>query len=205
MQQWYSLSLLESALNHALQLDPYLPPQLQAFDRKVVQIIIQPLQISFYMRFYQQRIELWSEYDHPADVMIYSSPLGLIRLSVLPASQARSLFNQDIQMEGDVALGQAIKQVMDSMQIDWEGHLARFTGDRVAYQMGRVARGLKHRVQNTLHSLKVQSANYINEEIHLGVGREEVEDFCQDVDDLRLDVERLEARVHWLQAKKEGA
>ena len=43
-------------------------------------------------------------------------------------------------MTGDVELGQQVKTLFDEIDIDWEGHLARFTGDVVAFQVGSLFR-----------------------------------------------------------------
>ncbi len=195
MIQAYSLRLLETALNLALSLDETCKSQLAKLELKVIKICMTPLQWCFYIRFSQGRVELLGDYDGLPETTIYSSPLGLIRLSLLPASKARSLFHDGVRMEGDVQLGQELKRIMDSIDIDWEGHLSRFTGDMVAYKLGRGVRGMKHMVQHLQSSLSFQFTSYVQEEQALFPTREAIQDFCDDVGQLRLDVERLEAKI----------
>jgi len=194
----YSLTILQKAINHALALDESMPSRIRALDGKVLEIIISPLFVNFFIRFTQNELQLHAENSGPANTVIRSSPLGLIRLSLLPASKMRSLFNDDINISGDVELGQQVKKLFDEMDIDWEGHLARFTGDVVAYQVGSFFRqgfAFKRQISNSMrHNL----TEYLQEELRAFPPREEVDDFFKDVDDLSLRVERLSAHVNQL-------
>ncbi len=193
--QAYSLGLLEKAIQKALSLDPLLPQKLAKLNGKVVQIMILPLRVSFYMCFKENQIFL-DLTAQKVDTIIQSTPIGLIRLSLLPASKVRSLFNNQIVITGDMLVGQEVKQLFDRIEIDWEGYLAQFTGDVVAHQVGNFARiGLKMKKQ--VHaSLTRQVQEYIQEETRCSPSPEEVSDFMNDVDELSLKVERLEAHLH---------
>lgn len=192
----YSLLILQKTINQALRLDPAMPLKLQPFQGKVLEIIISPLQVNFYLTFQQQSIQLLPTFSGPIDTVIHSSPLGLIRLSLLPSSKVRSLFNDQIRITGDVQLGQAIKNLFDEIDIDWEGHLARFTGDVVAFQIGSFIRkgiAFKNRVQT---SMQHQVTEYLQEEICLTPTREEADHFFNEIDHLTLQLERIEARIN---------
>lgn len=140
MLKKYSLKALQIAINKAARLDEHMPAKLQALDNKTLEMIISPLNVNFFILFKDGEIILLNSYDRGADTIIHSNPLGLIRLSLLPASKARSLFNDKIRMTGDTELGQHVKKLFDEMDIDWEGHLAHFTGDVVAHQIGSFVR-----------------------------------------------------------------
>jgi ubiquinone biosynthesis accessory factor UbiJ len=196
MIKHYSLTALQKAMHHALALDPATAPQIKALDGKVLKIIINPLDVCFFMQFTENTIALLAEYADEPDTVIQSSPLGLIRLSLLPASSVRSLFNDRIKITGDTAFGQQVKQLFDGIDIDWEGHLAHFTGDVVAHQIGRFVRGGKRFKQSIETSLKHNMGEYIQEEACLTPPREALEDFMNDIDALALRVERLAAHIN---------
>ena len=194
----YSLIVLQKAINHALALDDGMPAKIQALDGKVLEIIISPLNVNFFIQFTQHELRLLADYSGEPDTIIRSSPLGLIRLSVLPASKVRSLFNDKIRMTGDVELGQQVKTLFDEIDIDWEGHLARFTGDVVAFQVGSLFRqGLAFKRQLG-ESLRHDVTDYLQEELRAFPSREEVNDFFNDIDDLSLRVERTAAHLRLL-------
>lgn len=194
----YSLNALQTAINHALALDEGTPAKMMALEGKVLEIIISSLSVNFFISFAQQKLLLLNDYPGQPDTIIYSNPLGLIRLSFLPASQARSLFNDKIRMSGDAELGQQIKNLFDELDIDWEGHLAHFTGDVIAYQLGSMWRqGIAFKKQFT-QSMQVQITEYLQEELQVLPPAEEVNDFFHDIDHLALDVERLQAQINLL-------
>ena len=202
MLKKYSLKTLQKTMNAALSLDEQMPKKLQALDNKVLKLIIKPLDVHFFIRFANQEILLQEDYDGSPDTIIHSSPLGLIRLSLLPTSKARSLFNDKVHMSGDIELGQQVKQLFDQIDIDWEGHLAQFTGDVVAHQIGSLMRkGLQFKNQIS-ESMRLNINEYLQEELSLIPSRNELEDFFKDIDELSLDLERLTAHVNQLMSSQ---
>lgn len=195
MIKHYSLKALEQAINFALALDDAMPEKIAALHGKIVEIIITPLDVRFFIRFANRRMELHDTCAEAADTTIHSSPIGLIRLSMLPASQARSLFNDKVRLSGDIELGQNVKKLIDELDIDWEGHLAHFTGDVVAHQIGSLFRQGKAFHQKIRQNLQYSLSNYLQEETRLFPPREEADDLFHDIDQLSLDVERLEAQL----------
>lgn len=199
----YSLMALQKALNHALTLDESMPTKIQALHGKILEIIISPLNVHFFIRFEHREMQLLASCEAQPDTVIHSSPLGLIRLSVLPASKVRSLFNDAIKISGDVALGQDVKRLFDELDIDWEGHLAHFTGDVVAHQIGSfVRKGLSFKQQINA-SMRQNITAYVQDEQRLFPSREETNDFFNDVDEVSLRVERLTAHINQLLARHE--
>lgn len=194
----YTLKALQMAINRALQLDDQLVEKMSSVQGKTIELVIAPLNISFFIHFQAQQVTLHAEYTSMADVVIHSSPLGLIRLSFLPASKVRSLFNDQIHMTGDVLLGQQVKQLFDSLELDWEGHLAQFTGDVVAFQIGSIFRRGRALQQRVSESFSANITEYLQEELRLFPSREELADFFVDIDEVSLAVERLAARVNQL-------
>jgi ubiquinone biosynthesis protein UbiJ len=198
MLKKYSLKALQKTINQAMRLDEQMPEKLQALNDKVLEMIITPLNVNFFIQFKEGEMLLLDKYEGHADTIIHSNPIGLIRLSLLPASQARSLFNDKVRMSGDIELGQKVKKLFDEMDIDWEGHIAHFTGDVVAHQIGSLVRqGLEFKKQFT-QSMRLNVTEYLQEELRIFPSRNELEDFYNDVDELSLDVERLQARINQL-------
>ncbi|MBI2784970.1 MAG: SCP2 sterol-binding domain-containing protein [Legionella longbeachae] len=203
MLKKYSLKALQIALNKAAKLDEHMPAKLQTLNNKVLEMIISPLNVNFFILFQNGKILLLDRYDKEADTVIHSSPIGLIRLSLLPASKARSLFNDKIRMTGDIELGQHVKKIFDEMDIDWEGHLAHFTGDVVAYQLGSfVRRGMAFKKQFD-ESIRQNITEYLQEELRITPSKNELEDFFADIDELSLTIERLQAHVNQLMSHYE--
>jgi ubiquinone biosynthesis accessory factor UbiJ len=203
MLKKYSLKALQKAINKAMRLDEHMPAKLQALENKTLEMIIAPLNVNFFIHFKNGEIQLLDRYDTRADTIIHSNPLGLIRLSLLPASQARSLFNDKIRMSGDIELGQQVKKLFDELDIDWEGHLAHFTGDVVAHQIGSFIRKGMNLKQHFDDSMRQNLSEYLQEELRVVPSKNELEDFFAGVDELSLSVERLQAHVNHLLSRHE--
>lgn len=203
MLKKYSLKALQIAMNQAIALDENMPSKLHVLNGKTLEMIISPLNINFFIHFNEGKIQLLDHYDEKVDTVIYSNPLGLIRLSLLPASQARSLFNDKIRMTGNVELGQHVKKLFDEMDIDWEGHLARFTGDVVAHQIGSIMRKGIAFTRHVEQSVRQNMTEYLQEELRVVPSKYELEDFFSEVDELSLTVERLQAHVNQLLSRYE--
>ena len=198
----YSLKAMQIAINQALMLDKNMPDKLKALEGNLIEIVIEPLKVTFFMYFSQDELKLLSKPLKAPNTTIHASPLGLIRLSLLPTSKARSLFNDKIKIKGDIELGQKIKSLFDDLEIDWEGHLAQFTGDVIAHQL---ATNAKQGIEFTRHieqSMRQNVSEYLHEEARALVSREELNDFFKDIDTLRLDTDRLEAKLKQVTPKK---
>lgn len=203
MLKKYSLKALQKAINHTLQQDDQSLRKLQALEGKILEMVITPLQVHFFIQFKKGTLLLLSQYQGPVDTLIQSSPLGLIRLSLLPASKARSLFNDTVQITGDMELGQQVKQLFDDLDLDWEGHLAHFTGDVVAYQIGSLVRkGIQFKNQFNF-SLCQNVREYLQEECRVFPSSNELNDFYEEVDLLSLQMDRLKARINQLMSTHE--
>ncbi|MFA6301591.1 MAG: SCP2 sterol-binding domain-containing protein [Legionella sp.] len=204
MLKKYSLKALQLAINQALSLDEHMPNKIKALDGKVLEMVITPLNVTFFIQFSGPELLLVPEYDGHVDTTIHSSPLGLIRLSLLPASKARSLFNDKIRMSGDIELGQKVKKLFDEMDIDWEGHLAHFTGDVVAHQIGSWMRKGREFTNQFSENMRHNVTEFLQEELRIFPSRQELEDFYSDIDEISLAVERLQARINHIASRHEA-
>ncbi|HAT1803718.1 TPA: hypothetical protein I8Z04_002407 [Legionella pneumophila] len=204
MLKEYSLKALQTAINQAMKLDEQMPQKIQKLDGKTLEMVITPLNVNFYIRFKGSEMQLLHRIDGRPDTIIHSNPIGLIRLSLLPTSKARSLFNDKIRISGDIELGQSIKKLFDEIDIDWEGHLAHFTGDVVAHQIGSfVRKGLEFKNQFST-SMQQNITEFLQEELRISPSRNELEDFFAEVDELVLSVDRLQAHINNLMSDDEG-
>ena len=198
MIKQYALKILQKALNTAIGLDDAIAAKLLLLEGKIIQITIMPLQVHFFITFTAGEIVLMATAPRTPDTVIESSPLGLIRLSFLPASTTRSLFHNEVKLSGDIELGQQVKKLVDALDIDWEGHLAEITGDVFAYQISSLLRrgqALKSKLSTSLCN---NVTDYLQEELRYFPPKEEINDFYDDVDKLTDDTERLAAQINCL-------
>lgn len=111
------------------------------------------------------------------------------------------LFSGGVEIRGDVELGRRFKEILGSIGIDWEEQLARIVGDVAAHQAGNLVRGIAAWGWGVLDSLSRDMVEYLQEERHQVPPAAEIDAFLSDVDQLRIDADRLEARVRRLAAR----
>ncbi len=107
-------------------------------------------------------------------------------------------FAEDLIIEGNAEIGQQVIELFDELQIDWEDHLSHFVGDIPAYHAGRILSGMSKWLLGTEQTLAQNIKEYLHEEAEYVPTREALQDFFSEIDTLRMDVDRIEARINHL-------
>jgi len=188
-----ALAALEQAVNAALALDPFTQARLTSLQGKVIAIDISGTGLLLHLAPQADGLRLMGSYDGQADTTLRGAPLSLLRMTA--SRPGEGLFSGDVTIEGDVELGQKLQNILRSLNIDWEEHMSRLTGDVVGHQLGRAARGLKDFARNAASTLGLDLGEYLQEERRTVPGRSEVEAFVAEVDQLRMASDRLAARI----------
>lgn len=192
------LNLLSQALNHYLKLDSQSDKRLQQLEGKIITIELLPFHYVFQCIFKTNEIQLKEGELFPATAKISGTPL-LMCGAVLMRDKRHHFFAQEsLVITGDAGLAQQVIELFDEMEIDWEEYIAQVIGDVPAYHLGRVARRVEDWLRNTEKSFERDVSEYIHEEIKLFPPSEALQDFYHEVDSLRMDVDRIEARINSL-------
>jgi ubiquinone biosynthesis protein UbiJ len=188
---------LEQLLNQAINLDPDAASRLAPMQGQVIQLDLLGSGLTIYMIPEPQGFQILSHFEGQPDCLLRGSLLDLANMRS-PADSADQLFNGSVTIEGDTALAQQFGEFFNSLDIDWEEQLSRLTGDIAAHQIGSMARGFVAWGKQLNQTVNLNLKEYLEEELRLLPGRYEMEPFLQNVDRLRDDVERLEARIQRL-------
>lgn len=184
---------LETAINRYLSLDPESHARLFALDGKLITIELLAISYTLPLKIVGGKIVILSESPEKPDVVIRGTPLSLLHMSL--SEDRKQFFADDVQIEGDLELGQQIIDLFDEMEIDWEEHTSRVIGDIPAHQFGRFIKEAKAMMQRAKDSLMQNINEYVHEEKLIFPPKEALHDFFNDIDLLRMDADRLEARV----------
>jgi ubiquinone biosynthesis protein UbiJ len=191
---------LQTILNSYLALDPESKQRLKQLADHVVTLELKGINLTFQLVFTNNKVVIKSDNFMQADTIIKGTPLSLLRMT-LTSGDRKKFFADDISIEGNLDLGQQVIDLFDNLDIDWEEYLSRLTGDVPAHQINRVLRNIK-KFTTRLRDTMTQNINeYTHEEINLFPPREALQDFFYDVDALRMDTDRLEARMTLLTKK----
>jgi ubiquinone biosynthesis protein UbiJ len=185
---------LAGAINRYLALDPAAMTRLAELAGRSVALELRGLDLTLQLRIETGGIRILEEPLAQPDTVLRGTPLGFARLG-LGGSTAGPLFTGDVSIEGDIETGQAFKAVLDELDIDWEEQLAGITGDFLAHRLGNAARAAANWLQHGRRTLEADTGEYVTEELRIVPTRIELENFSADVDRLRMDMERLAARI----------
>ena len=193
------LAGLEITLNRYLSLDPETLSRLAGMTGKLIAVELRGVGITLYMAPHSGGIQLLREYDGSADAVISGTPLALARVGL--GEERGLLFAGEVEIRGDVTLGQRFESVLRELDIDWEEQLSHLVGDVAAHQVGNLVRDALQWGAKSVDTLGRDLTEYLQEESRQLPQQDEVNKFLAAVDMLRNDVERLDARVKRLQAR----
>jgi ubiquinone biosynthesis protein UbiJ len=194
---------LEIAINGVLQLDPETVARLDTVQGKVIAIELRGLNVALYLLPQHDSLTVFAHFEGEPDTVLRGTPVALARMG-LAQHAGDVLFKGDVEISGDVELGQQFRNILDGLDIDWEEHLSRFTGDVVAHQLGELMRSARQWGQQSMDTLGRDAAEYLQEERRELPNPAEVEDLLSQVDTLRSDTDRLEARILRLEKQREN-
>ncbi|MES9906247.1 MAG: SCP2 sterol-binding domain-containing protein [Sedimenticola sp.] len=195
---------LEEAINRYLALDPNAVEQLRQFHGRVIAFEMVGLGQTLYFIPGPARLQLLSRCEGEADCSLSGTPLALFRMGG-QRSGADQLFDGTVKISGDSELAHRFGKILADIDIDWEEQLSRYTGDTVAHQVGNLFRGVTHWGGRSLDTLGLNLQEYLQEEQQLLPVKAEVDAFLNDVDTLRDDVERLQARIKQLKNNQQSS
>ncbi len=189
---------IEMAVNRVLQLDEDTLARLQDLEGKVIAIDVRGLDVSLYLIPGPGKLSIYGRFEGEPDTVLRGTPVALMRMGLVKHA-GDVLFAGDVEISGDVEVGQQFSEILDALDIDWEEHLSHVTGDLVAHKLGNVVRSALSWGQQTADTLGQDIAEYLQEENETLPNRDEVENYMSQVDVLRTDVDRMEARVRRLE------
>ncbi len=193
------ISAFEAALNHYLNLDEEVTLFLEPLAGKIIAVTILPFNETIYLCPTAQSIQIIDHYHGEADTTMRGSlaALGLMGLSATPA---RSLFSGEVSIEGDLTIGHKFQELFKQLDIDLEERLSQYTGDVIAHKVGNFFRSANQWQQQTLTTLKLNAEEFLQDETQDLPPAPEVNHFYQQIDQLKEDFDRLDARMQRLEA-----
>ena len=192
---------LEQALNALLRLDPGATKQLAKLHGQVVAVVLRGLALELYFVADESgQLQVLGQHEGTADAVISGSPFNLIRATDSQEGSAQ-LFAGDMSITGNTELAHQFSGILGNLDIDWEEHLSRVTGDIVAHKTGHAIREMAAWWRNNSERAQQNGREYLQEEVNILPEKQEVEAFFSDVESLRDDVARLAARITNLQQK----
>ncbi|GAA6135565.1 SCP2 domain-containing protein [Oceaniserpentilla sp. 4NH20-0058] len=189
----------EGIINQALRYDPATSQKLAALGPKVLAIEIEQPALRIYVRF-GETLSLMSNLEDEPHAKLSGELKAFINLATHKDKHA-ALMKSDIQIQGSSQLAMGLADAMDDLDIDFEAMISELTGPVVAHVIGNNLRKLGGWFKNTTTKVKQDSVEYVRDELKLAPHKLEGESQFTAIHKLKLDGERLEARINRLATK----
>lgn len=194
------LARVEDTLNRNIAESRKAQALCRQLDGRVVSLLVEGTPFELHFRADGGRISLASRHDGPLDATLSGTPIALLALAGPRAEGA--LRGGGVRIEGDAEVAQKFRDLLGHARPDFEAELARVVGDVAAHRVSNVVRSVLDWGRMAGDSLAGNVVEYLQEEGRDLPTRTEAEEFLAEVDRLRDDAERLEARLSRLESKR---
>ena len=134
-----------------------------------------------------------------ATATLRASPLDLLKL--VRADGVSGVKRTQASLSGDLEVAERYSQLLKLARPDLEEEIAKWVGDIPAHALGEGVRDLRAWLKRAVGALRMNTAEYLQEESRVMPAPLEAQAFFSDVERLRDDVERAAARLNRLERR----
>lgn len=191
------LLILESSVNKLISTDEVSVAALAKLNGKVFEFIVTDTSIRLFILPHNQGLQIQQHFDGEADTCL-SGNLSQFQQLLSSDDKSSQLFGNGVKITGDSQLATKLQRIIGQLEIDYQGMLAKITGELAAQQLSNLFTGVNRQLNLTKHSLQLNTVEYLQEEIRSLPAPAEAEGFIEDIAQLTQDSERLAAKMEQL-------
>lgn len=191
------LAAVERGLNRVLALDSTALPRLARLNGRVIAVQAQSPSLELFILADGQGLRLAGQWAGAVDCTLHAPASALLRLALARDKQA-VLHEPEVELDGDSGALMELAGVLQDLELDWEYELSRWLGPVPTALLAGHLRSRAGWTRKNLHSLQLSLADYLSEESRTLVGRREADARFAELDDLKLSLDRLDARIERL-------
>ncbi|RXJ72610.1 hypothetical protein CS022_14260 [Veronia nyctiphanis] len=189
-------AVVETSLNTLIAQDADSQRRLQRLKGKVLRVRLTDIGKQLVFVFSHQ-LDVLAEFEGTPDCDLALAITTLPELN--DKSNLTRLIKEDkLELDGDIDVAQQFSGLLSGLDVDLAEWLSKYTGDVVAHSM---VSGMKKGVdafRNRFRTKQAYVADILIEEWRLAPGALEITHFSDQVDDVRSQASRLEARLQSL-------
>ena len=196
------LAAAEHSIAAAVRRDPLTAQRLAQLGGKVLFLQASNPAWQLYLLPDAEGVQLLARADLEPDCSLQAPSSLLLRLA-FSSERQRLLQDPQLQLSGDSQLLISLQRIVADLRLDGEAELARWLGPVAAHLIGNQLRQGWQWGQHSAQSLQQSLGEYLTEESRQLVGNNEATFRAAQIHDLRLQLDRLEARVQQLEMAPE--
>jgi len=191
---------LEKALNHALSLDADTRSGLGSLDGRAVRVDFRGTGLAMRMAVEGERLVIGPAFEGSNQLRVSATPGSLIGMVAarMRGDGDGGLPPGQVEIAGDAELARRLERLATRFEPDIDEAFARVFGDVIGFQIARAFRRGFAFAKESASGLIHDTADYLVEESRDLIARPEMEQFLDEVDDIRERGDRLEARIQRL-------
>jgi len=189
---------LQTIINKTLSLDEYTTRELGELTGKVISIEFINTRLVLYLFPSEQGIEICTEYDDDINVRIRGTPTALYGM-VAEKRGNNTTAPGNVEIIGDVGLGQRFQAILMNIDIDWEELLSYRVGDTVAHMICNIFKSGRKYATDVRQTIAMDISEYLKYEKDILPDRIVIDELVSAIDIMRNDVERLQMRLRKLE------
>jgi ubiquinone biosynthesis protein UbiJ len=194
------LSRLQDLLNRSIEASGRARELCRQLDGRAMSLAVEGTPVRICLDVKDERVVLTPDSARVADASISGTPFALLALAGPEAQD--SMRRGSVRIDGDAEIAQKFRELLRYARPDFEEELSRVFGDVAAHNLANLARGFFAWGRRASDSLATNVAEYLQEEGRDVPTRIELDEFLSDVDRLREDVDRFEARMVRLESSR---
>jgi ubiquinone biosynthesis protein UbiJ len=194
------LQPFESILNRNIKQSATARALCERLNGKVFAVHVTGVPVRIYFVAGEGRLSLASKHEGSADATISGTPLSLF--GMMGARPEAAIRGGAVRIEGDAEIAQAFRDLLAHARPEAEEELSRIIGDVAAHQLSRMGQSLFEFSRRAANTFAQNIGEFLQEEGRDVPSRPEISEFFDEVDRLRNDVERTEARLALLERRR---
>lgn len=188
------LAAAQRSIEAALQRDALTAKRLGSLSGKVILVSAREPSWQLYLLPANGSIQLRAEYAGEADCQL-SAPSSVLAKLLISNDRKALLQNPELELTGDSQVLINLQNIISDLRLDGEAELARWLGPVPAHAIGSLLRRSHQWGKDSWDSLRLTLGEYLTEESRQLVGNAEARASAELLHEMRLQLDRLEARV----------
>ena len=191
------LATLEATLNRNIATSSAARALCARLNGKSMRVQLTGLPLQFTLLADPMGIQIKPNSEEKADATLSGTPLGLLNLA--NRDSTAPIQDSAVRIEGNAEVAHAFSELLKTAKPDFEEELSRMVGDVAAHQIGNTVRKAFEFGKRAKNTLLQNVGEYLQEEGRDLPNKTETEEFLRNVDTLRDDAARFEARLSRLE------
>ena len=195
-----ALASAEKIIQRALEYDPSSRIALSQLAPHVLAIQVTAPEFKVFVVPDEKGIRLLGNYEGEITTQLQGSLFALISLV---KSERLNLKDTNVVLVGSTSFISELQKIFKNIDIDWEEMLSQVFGDIIGHQGAEMIRSKLNWSKDRVNNIQRLTSEFLTEELRVLPSSPELNFFNSQVDELKLGVDRAQARIEQILSRIE--